>query len=67
MRGLFGHHAKGILEIEFMGHDLGPDGPMEHVIALVITLAVVALMSYGLYSGIRDYLRWRRRRQTVNS
>jgi hypothetical protein len=64
MMGLFGHHTKGILEIEVMGHDLGPDGPMEHVIALVITLTVVVLMSYGLYAGIRDWKRWRQQRQT---
>jgi hypothetical protein len=63
MTGLFGHHAKGILEIEVMGHDLGPDGPMEHVIALIITLIVVGLMSYGLYAAVRDWLRWRQRRR----
>jgi hypothetical protein len=57
---LFGHHTEGYLEIEIMGHPF-PDGPTEHVLALVLLLAGVLLMGYGLYAALRDFRRWRRR------
>ena len=58
---LFGHHMKGLIDIEIMGHELTPDGPTEHVIALVIVGVMTLLMAYGAYALVRDFLRWRRR------
>ncbi len=62
---LFGHHATGYLEmlgldIEVNGRDF-PDGATEHVVALVVLVAVVVFMSYGIFAMIRDFIRWRQR------
>ena len=61
---LFGHHAKGIIDIEIFGYDLAPDGMTEHIIAVAIVGLAALLMSYGAYALVRDVLRWRRRKET---
>jgi hypothetical protein len=57
---LFGHHMKGIIDLEIMGYELTPDGPTEHAIALAIVAVMTVLMGYGAYALIRDVVRWRR-------
>jgi len=57
---LFGHHAKAILDIEVMGYELTPDTATEHAVALGIVVVVLALMGYGAFALVRDFLRWRR-------
>jgi hypothetical protein len=59
---LFAHHARGIIDLEVMGYDLTPDGMTEHVIAFAIAAVLLALLSYGAYAAVRDFLGWRRRR-----
>jgi hypothetical protein len=63
---LFAHHAQGFLESIGLDIDVNgkpfPDGPAEHVIALVVLLVMLGLMSYGAYALVRDYRRWRRAR-----
>jgi hypothetical protein len=61
MLPLFGHHMEGYLQVEVMGREF-PDGPTEHVVALAVTVLGLGLMLYGLYSLVRDVLRWRQRR-----
>jgi hypothetical protein len=60
---LFGHHMQGYIDIEIMGHELTPDGPTEHVIALVLVATMTLLMAYGAFALVRDFLRWRRGRR----
>jgi hypothetical protein len=60
MFGLFAHHAEAMFNIEFNGRDY-PDGMTEHAIFAGIAIAVLLLMSYGLFAAIRDFRRWRRR------
>jgi hypothetical protein len=66
---LFAHHAQGFLESIGLDIDVNgkpfPDGPAEHVIALVVLLVMLVLMSYGAYALVRDYRRWRRARVEV--
>jgi hypothetical protein len=60
MFSLFAHHAESYFAIEIAGRDF-PDGPTEHVIGAAIAISVLVFMSYGIYAGVRDFLRWRRR------
>ena len=59
MLSLFAHHAEAFIVLEINGRDY-PDGMTEHVIFGAIAIAVLALMSYGIYAGIRDLRRWKR-------
>lgn len=67
MFSLFAHHAEAMFNVEVFGRDYPGDGMTEHVIFTAVAIAVLALMSYGTYAGIRDYLRWRRRPVEVKS
>jgi hypothetical protein len=62
---IFGHHAQGFLQSMGLDIDVNgkpfPDGPAEHVIALIVLLVMAVLMSYGAFAMVRDFLRWRRR------
>ncbi|MBY0460501.1 MAG: hypothetical protein K2V38_24565 [Gemmataceae bacterium] len=60
MLSLFAHHAEAFFKVEINGRDY-PDGMTEHAIFYAITAAVLILMSYGIYAGIRDFFLWRRR------
>ena len=60
MSSLFAHHAEAFIAIEINGRDY-PDGMTEHVIFASIAITVLVFMSYGIYAGVRDFLRWRRR------
>jgi hypothetical protein len=57
---LFAHHAHGILEIEVFGHDIAPDGMVEHVVAAVVAASVLFFLAYGVYACARDLRRWMR-------
>lgn len=61
MFGLFGHHAEAFFKVEINGRDY-PDGMTEHVIFAGIAITVLVFMTYGIYAGVRDFVRWRRRR-----
>lgn len=60
MLSLFAHHAEAFFKIEINGRDY-PDGMTEHTIFAAIAVSALLLMSYGVYAGVRDFLRWRRR------
>jgi hypothetical protein len=60
MLSLFAHHAEAFFKIEINGRDY-PDGMTEHAIFAGIAVGVLVCMSYGIYAGVRDVLRWRRR------
>jgi hypothetical protein len=60
MLSLFAHHAEAFFKIEINGRDY-PDGMTEHVIFAAVAVTVLVGMSYGIYAGARDFLRWRRR------
>lgn len=60
MLSLFAHHAEAMFNIEINGRDY-PDGMTEHALFAGIAIAVLLLMSYGLFAAIRDIRRWRRR------
>lgn len=66
MLGLFAHHAEAFFKVEINGRDY-PDGMTEHVIMAGVAIAVLALMSYGIFAGIRDFLRWKRRPAEVKA
>jgi hypothetical protein len=66
MFSLLAHHAEAFFKVEINGRDY-PDGMTEHAIFYAITIAVLALMSYGTYAGVRDYFRWKRGPVTVKS
>ena len=59
MLSLLAHHAEAFLKVEVFGRDYPNDGMTEHVIFYGIAIAALALMSYGIYAGIRDYRRWK--------
>lgn len=59
MLSLVAHHAEAFFKVEIFGRDYPDDGMTEHVIVYGIATAVLALMSYGIYAGIRDYRRWK--------
>jgi hypothetical protein len=52
--------------VEINGRDY-PDGMTEHVIFAGIAIGVLVLMSYGIYAGVRDFLRWKRRPAEVKA
>jgi hypothetical protein len=54
---LFGHHVA----VEFFGEEFAPETPLEHVMAIGVTGAVLALAVYGAYAVVRDFRRWLRR------
>ncbi len=60
MLSLFAHHAEAFFKIEINGRDY-PDGMTEHAIFAGIIIGLLVCGSYGLYAGIRDLIRWRRR------
>ena len=60
MLSLFAHHAEAFFKIEINGRDY-PDGMTEHVIFAAVAITGLVLMSYGIYAGVRDVLRWKRR------
>ncbi|MBN9120106.1 MAG: hypothetical protein J0I06_13230 [Planctomycetes bacterium] len=60
MLSLFAHHAEAFFKVEINGRDY-PDGMTEHAIFAGIAITVLVLMSYGIYAGVRDFLRWKRR------
>jgi hypothetical protein len=60
MLSLFAHHAEAFFKIEINGRDY-PDGMTEHAIFAGIAVGVLVCMGYGIYAGVRDVLRWRRR------
>ena len=60
MFGLFAHHAEAFFKVEINGRDY-PDGMTEHVVMAGIAITALVLMSYGIYAGVRDFLRWKRR------
>ncbi len=59
MFSLFAHHAEAFFKVEINGRDY-PDGMTEHVIFAGVMIAVLGLMSYGLYASVRDFYRWKR-------
>ncbi|HEY1189963.1 MAG TPA: hypothetical protein VGE74_20100 [Gemmata sp.] len=59
MFSLLAHHAEAFFKVEINGRDY-PDGMTEHAIFFAIGTAVLLLMSYGIYAGVRDVFRWRR-------
>jgi hypothetical protein len=66
MLSLFAHHAEAFFKVEINGRDY-PDGMTEHAIFAGIMITALVLMSYGLYAGVRDYLRWKRKPVTVKA
>jgi hypothetical protein len=60
MFNLFAHHAEAFFAIEINGRAY-PDGMTEHAIFAAVAIGVLVCMSYGIYAGVRDFLRWRRR------
>lgn len=52
---LLAHHVG----VELFGKEFAPQTPMEHALALAITIVVLGLMGYGAYAAIRDFRRWR--------
>jgi hypothetical protein len=58
---LWAHHVA----VEVFGREYSPETPLEHVMAFGVTGLLVGLMAYGAYAGLRDLLRWRRRRTAV--
>ena len=62
MLSLFAHHAEAFFKVEIGGRDF-PEGDAmgEHVVFVAVIAAVLILMSYGIFAGIRDFIRWRRR------
>jgi hypothetical protein len=60
MFSLLAHHAEAFFKVEIAGRDY-PDGMTEHVIFAGVMISALVLMSYGLYAGVRDYMRWKRR------
>jgi hypothetical protein len=66
MFSLFAHHAKSFFALEINGREY-PDGMTEHVIGIALGVFALVLMSYGLYAGIRDVLRWRRKAAEVKA
>jgi hypothetical protein len=60
MFSLLAHHAEAFFKVEINGRDY-PDGMTEHVIFAGILISALVLMTYGLYAGVRDYMRWKRR------
>ena len=52
---LFAHH----MGVEFLGREFAPETPMEHAVFLSIAILVLGFMSYGIYSAVRDFRRWR--------
>jgi hypothetical protein len=66
MFSLLAHHAEAFFKIEINGRDY-PDGMTEHVIFAGIAISALVIMSYGLYAGARDYLRWKRRPAEVKA
>ena len=59
MLSLLAHHAEAFFKVEINGRDYPADGMTEHVIFYGIAMAVLTLMSYGIYAGVRDYRRWK--------
>jgi hypothetical protein len=57
---LFAHHADAFLEVEVMGRKF-PDGMTEHAVVFGVVAVLLALVSYGMYSAIRDWRRWQRK------
>jgi hypothetical protein len=68
---LFAHHAEGVLQSLGLDIDINgepfPNGPTEHVIALVVVLVMTGLMAYGAYALVRDWRRWRSGRNVEQS
>ena len=60
MLSLFAHHAEAFFSIEINGRDY-PNGMTEHVIMAGVAITVLVFMSYGIYAGARDVLRWKRK------
>jgi len=59
---VFGHH----IEIEILGRNFSPQGPMEHAMWFGGTALAAFLMLYGGYALVRDWLRRGRRRAISN-
>jgi hypothetical protein len=66
MLSLFAHHAEAFFKVEINGRDY-PDGMTEHVIFTGIVIGMLVLMSYGIFAGVRDFLRWKRRPAEVKA
>lgn len=60
MFSLFAHHAEAFFSVEINGRDY-PNGMTEHAIFAGLAVAALTLMGYGIYAGVRDVLRWKRR------
>jgi hypothetical protein len=60
MLSLFAHHAEAFFSLEINGRDY-PNGMTEHVIMAGVAITVLVFMSYGIYAGVRDFLRWKRK------
>ena len=61
MFSLFAHHAEAFFKVEINGRDYPGDGMTEHAIFAAIAVGMLVCMSYGIYAGVRDFLRWKRR------
>jgi hypothetical protein len=61
MLSLFAHHAEAFFMVEINGREFPGDGMTEHVIFAGVAIAMLVLMGYGTYAGVRDALRWKRR------
>lgn len=57
---LFAHHTEAFFQIEIFGRSF-PDGMTEHVLAVVLGVAVVGLSCYGAYAAVRDLIRRKKR------
>jgi hypothetical protein len=66
MLRLFAHHAEAFFKVEINGRDY-PDGMTEHVVMAGVAITVLVFMSYGIYAGVRDFLRWKRRPAEVKA
>ena len=66
MFSLFAHHTEAFFSIEFNGRDY-PNGMTEHVIMAGVAITVLVFMSYGIYAGVRDFLRWKRKPAEVKA
>lgn len=60
MFSLFAHHAEAFFKVEINGRDY-PDGMTEHVIFAGIAITILVFMGYGIFAGVRDFRRWKRR------
>ncbi|MDB5307813.1 MAG: hypothetical protein JWO38_2015 [Gemmataceae bacterium] len=61
---LFGHHAEAYFQIEINGRGF-PDGMTEHALAIAVAVVAIGVMGYGIFSAVRDLIRWRTRRASA--